>query len=400
MTWIMAATMGRLFVPTIDPQHNGLLTYPNNFLVRLGHVSGMERGRRFFKAHEMETLADGELLFKTILTLRIDPPTLVDERPGTTSRPSVHDTTTLHERLRTTQLLYRHAQLESENRDGVDKEDLHTSSFMADTYILIRNSDKASWIQLWTAERGATAVQSLPSGTIEDLRGAKVTTIETLRSFECPTGGLDLIQMGKAQITAHHHIQTNEGWMTARQAVERGHGTLLSNHTNLHLYGLRLVGGGSVIIDTSVNSDKEPTQIEAATMGYRYVPTTDSHHGVSHTYPTPQEASPIEEQAAQAKPSYCSVAQRQFKGMSGRPASQLKTLAPTTIAQLVSNMVTERADKKHMGEPNRGSKGLPATSLSDLRTGQRVLEELGGDLEAVSMEVDRREPGGPLQSRE
>jgi len=63
-------------------------------------------------------------------------------------------------------------------------------------------------------------------------------------------------------------------------------------------------------------------------------------------------------------------------------------------------MVTERADKKHMGEPNRGSKGLPATSLSDLRTGQRVLEELGGDLEAVSMEVDRREPGGPLQSRE
>jgi len=74
-------------------------------------------------------------------------------------------------------------------------------------------------------------------------------------------------------------------------------------------------------------------------------------------------------------------------------------LAPKTIAQLEYNTVTARVEKKYMGEPNRWSKGLPATSLSDLRTGQRVSEELGGDLDAVLMEADRTEPGGPLQSR-
>ena len=43
------------------------------------------------------------------------------------------------------------------------KEDLPTPSFTPDTYILVRKSDEASWIQLWTATRGDTVVQSLPS---------------------------------------------------------------------------------------------------------------------------------------------------------------------------------------------------------------------------------------------
>jgi len=64
------------------------------------------------------------------------------------------------------------------------KKDWPTPSFTPDTYILIRNVDKASWIQLGNATSGATGVQSLPSGNIEDLRGATVTTIETLCQFE------------------------------------------------------------------------------------------------------------------------------------------------------------------------------------------------------------------------
>jgi len=43
-----------------------------------------------------------------------------------------------------------------------------TPSFTPDTYILIRNADKASWIQLGDATCGATVVQSLPSGNIGD----------------------------------------------------------------------------------------------------------------------------------------------------------------------------------------------------------------------------------------
>jgi len=93
------------------------------------------------------------------------------------------------------------------NRDAA-KEDLPKSSFTPDTYILIRNGDKASWIQLGTTTRGAIVVQSLPSGKIEDLLGARVTTIETLCPFEGLRDRVDLIQIAKAYILAHHHIKT------------------------------------------------------------------------------------------------------------------------------------------------------------------------------------------------
>jgi len=103
-----------------------------------------------------------------------------------------------------------------------------TACFMPDTYILVRKPDKACWIPIWHAARGDFVVQSLPSGKIEDLSSTTMTKIGTVCTFECPAGGIDIVQMGKACITAHHHIQTEDGWMTARQAAERGHGTLLT----------------------------------------------------------------------------------------------------------------------------------------------------------------------------
>jgi len=68
-----------------------------------------------------------------------------------------------------------------------------TPSFTPDTYILIRNADKASRIQLGDATRGATAVQSLPSGNIGDLSGAKSTNIERVWAFARPVDGTDIV---------------------------------------------------------------------------------------------------------------------------------------------------------------------------------------------------------------
>jgi len=72
-----------------------------------------------------------------------------------------------------------------------------TACFTADTYILVRKLNKASWIPIWTAKKGDIAVQSLPSGKIEDLSRAMMTPIKTLCTFECPEAGIDLVQMGK-----------------------------------------------------------------------------------------------------------------------------------------------------------------------------------------------------------
>ena len=77
--------------------------------------------------------------------------------------------------------------------------------------------------------------------------------------------------------------------MTARQTADRGHDTLLSDHVYPKLYSLRLVGGGDIIINTSATPDNTPTQIEAATMGYRFASSADPPHKISPTYPL-QEA--------------------------------------------------------------------------------------------------------------
>jgi len=153
------------------------------------------------------------------------------------------------------------------------KENRPTPSFTPDTYILIRNADKASWTQLGNATRGATVVQSLPSGNIGDLSGATSTTIETVWAFVRPVSGIDIVQIGQTYITANHHIQTVDDGMTARQAADRGHGTFPSDHVYLKFYSLRLVAGGNIIINTSASPDQAPTQIEAATMGYRFSPS-------------------------------------------------------------------------------------------------------------------------------
>jgi len=166
---------------------------------------------------------------------------------------------------------------------GQDKRS--TACFALGTPILVKGPEKASWIPIWNAERGDIVVQSLPSGKLEDLSGALMTRIETVCTFECPAGGIDIVRVGEALITAHHHIQTEDGWMTARQAVDMGHGALLTNLKLPIVYNLCLAGGGNIIINTTATSQNAPTQIAAATMGCRFEPAIHPQHKSSLTYP-------------------------------------------------------------------------------------------------------------------
>jgi len=399
---ITAATMGCRFKPAVDLQHKGSLTYPTNIRFRLGQISGMKSGFKHFKVNEVETRSNGEIIFKTIPTTKIVPPIPNENRPETPLRPSIHDTTTPQKRVlapKTTVQLESATAIEMDRTEkkgelktrpigppdtthsdittcqrppeellyerDATKEDLPKPSLTPDTYILIRNGDKASWIQLWTAAKGAIVVQSLPSGNIEDLLGAMETTIEIVCSYEGPTGGFDLVKMGKACVTAHHHIKSEDGWMTAHQAAERGHGTLLTHHAYPKLFDLRLNGGGNIIINTSATLDKTPTQIEAATMGYRLEVSAEPQHDGFITYLL-HEGSSGEYRTSQDKPSYCYVVQRHLKNMPGWPTPPVTPSVPK-IAQLESNTVTERAKREKNDELKKGPIGLPSTS-------QRILE--------------------------
>jgi len=151
-----------------------------------------------------------------------------------------------------------------------------TACFHLSTLVLKRTNWGTIWMPIYKVEKGDIVVQTLPSGKNEDLSGAIMTVIKTVCTFDCPDEGFDLVQMGEAIITAHHHIQTAEGWMTARQAIQHGPGRLFSNVHVEWVYNLLLEGGGNIIINTTPNPQEAPTMTEAATMGYRIELTKDS----------------------------------------------------------------------------------------------------------------------------
>jgi len=159
-----------------------------------------------------------------------------------------------------------------------------TACFHRGTPILVIRTERAIWIPIYTAEKGDIVVQSLSSGIIEDLTDALMTKIETTCIFDCPAGGIDIVQMGKAGITAHHHIQTAEGWMTARQAAHIGQGALHTNLPVARVYSLCLEGGGNIIINAAAHPQAAPKPITAATMGCRFEPAVDLQHKGSLTY--------------------------------------------------------------------------------------------------------------------
>ena len=91
---ITVATMGCRFEPAVVPQHKGSLTYPANIRLRMGRISGTKSGHKHFRANEVETLTNGEMIFKTISTSEIVPPLPNKNRSVTPLMPPIHDTTT------------------------------------------------------------------------------------------------------------------------------------------------------------------------------------------------------------------------------------------------------------------------------------------------------------------
>ena len=141
-----------------------------------------------------------------------------------------------------------------------------TACFTADTLILVNKQNRAGWTPIVEANPGDIVVQSNPSGKIDDLAGAVMTPINTVCMFECPDAKIDLKQIGKTYITAHHHIHTENGWMTARQASNRGQGKLWTKLVCKRVYSLCLDGGGNIMVNTTELINKAPTQLEAATI--------------------------------------------------------------------------------------------------------------------------------------
>ena len=159
-----------------------------------------------------------------------------------------------------------------------------TACFYLTTRVLTWTEGEVLWTPIFKLGQGDTVVQTIPSGHIDDLAGAKMTVIKTVCTFDGPDEGIDMVQIGEAFITAHHHVRTAEGWITARQATQHGWGRLISNVHLERVYNLLLEGGGNIIINTTSNQEA-PSITEAATMGYRIEETKDSEFPGSLTYP-------------------------------------------------------------------------------------------------------------------
>jgi len=159
---------------------------------------------------------------------------------------------------------------------------------------------------------------------------------------------------------------------------------------------LQLVTGGNIIINTSTSPDLPSTHIEAATMGYRFLPPSNLLNRNFPTYSL-QGTGLRDGMAAQAKPSYSQVTQLSLQGLSSRPIPQFTPSAPETNAPPEFIAEIEKDVRGHRGEPKAGARSLSATTHLDLKTVQRSLEEHGSDLDAALMGTYRLRPTGPLQ---
>ena len=158
-----------------------------------------------------------------------------------------------------------------------------TACFGFDTPVLTESQGFAHREMFYQAEKGESVAQFPPSGNIMDLTGALTTPIKTLCCFDTQKGDNDMVIMGICTITPRHHILTEEGGMTARQAAARGQGLVITSLIE-RVYNFCLVGGGNTIINTS-RQPGETTLTTAATMGYLFTPTSDSQQIGSLTYP-------------------------------------------------------------------------------------------------------------------
>ena len=131
-----------------------------------------------------------------------------------------HSPNTLHSDITT----FPHSTEEIQLDQATAQKNWLTPSLTPDTHILILKADKATWIPIGDAKRGATVIQSLPSGYIGDVSGAQSATIERVWTFGRVGDVIDIVQLGNAYITANHPIHTVDGWMMSSHAAAKGHG--------------------------------------------------------------------------------------------------------------------------------------------------------------------------------
>jgi len=268
-----------------------------------------------------------------------------------------------------------------------------TPSFTPDTHILILKAGVASWTQIGDARRGATVIQSLPSGNIGDVRGAQSATLEKVWEFEGGGDEIDIVQIGKAYITANHPILTVDGWMLASQAAAKGHGQFLSDREYAKLYSLQLVTGGNILINTYTSPGLPSVHTEAATMGYRFLPPSNPLNRNFPTYSL-QGTGLRDGLVAQTKPSYSQVITFNLKRLSSRPIPPFTPLAPETHVPPEFIAEIEKDVKGHRGEPMTG---ISTTIHLGFKTVQRTSEEYSGDPDAAMTGTNRIRPTGPQQ---
>jgi len=209
--------------------------------------------------------------------------------------------------------------------------------------------------------------------------------------------------MGESIITSHHHIRTTDGWMTARQAANMGHGDFLPNCALPRVYNLCLKGGGNILINTTATLQSALTLTTAATMGCRFEPAVDPQHTDSLTYPDD-----IRIRLGQIKGMQCGrkhffahevqtlpTGELHIESMRiGLPTSeenrpgtallpswhhmtipQRSSLVPRRPAQLESDTANVMGKKENRGEPDKRPPGHPDTPHSVIKTFHRLPEE-------------------------
>jgi len=282
---------------------------------------------------------------------------------------------------------------ETQPGQGAAQEYRLTSHFTTDTHILILKDGVASWTPIGNARSGANVIQSLPSGNIGDVKGARSAILEQVWFFRKGGDDIDIIQIGMACITANHPILTDDGSILASQAAAKGLGKLPDREYS-QLCGLQLATGGNILINISTSQDLPPVYTEAATMGYCFLSPSDPLNGNFPTYAL-QWTGPRDDYMAQTRPSYSQVTTLHHKGISTRPILSPTLSTPETHASPKVIDDSKKMAKEHMREPRTG---IFATVHLGAKTTQRTPEEHSSGLDAARTRSHRTRPKGIQKS--
>ena len=166
--------------------------------------------------------------------------------------------------------------------------------------------------------------------------------------------------------------------MTALQATQRGHGTLLQEHEYPQLFSLRLQGGGNVLINTSYSGAEAPTPTEVATAGYRPDLSAEPKSDRFITYPL-HDGQAGELRAALAKPSYCDVIRHSLKKGMERQTPPVSPPVPDPTP-FKSKKDSARPQWTSSKEPEKEVTGPSLTLPRDYSAGeQQQLEDVGAE---------------------